>query len=130
MLMEIYTNQPEHHNFSQLEYSYKVPTDYVVEVEWHQVFWTCNTGQQTVDLGAYHGSFTHGFVWKRSGAWFYKALPKHIRPVKDSLLDIRRPVIERDEQPVARSVPVTYTWAHSKVAKYQLQGLQLGAILH
>ncbi|XP_066516233.1 double C2-like domain-containing protein beta isoform X2 [Hoplias malabaricus] len=53
-------------------------------------------------------------VWKRSGAWFYKALPKHIRPVKDPLSDIRRPVIEREEQPVVRSLPVIYTWAHSK----------------
>ncbi|XP_051552075.1 double C2-like domain-containing protein beta isoform X1 [Myxocyprinus asiaticus] len=55
-------------------------------------------------------------VWKRSGAWFYKALPKHIRPIKDSILDNRNPVIERGEQlPVARSAPITYTWAQSKV---------------
>ncbi|XP_026860040.2 rab effector Noc2 isoform X2 [Electrophorus electricus] len=54
-------------------------------------------------------------VWKRSGAWFYKALPRYIRPVKDSLSDIRRPVAAREEQPVARSLPATYTWAHSKV---------------
>uniref|UniRef100_A0AAR2K9B1 Double C2-like domains, beta n=1 Tax=Pygocentrus nattereri TaxID=42514 RepID=A0AAR2K9B1_PYGNA len=53
-------------------------------------------------------------VWKRSGAWFYKALPKHVRPVKDPLSHIRRPVVEREEQPAARNVPVTYTWAHSK----------------
>ncbi|MCI4394552.1 hypothetical protein PGIGA_G00170110 [Pangasianodon gigas] len=53
-------------------------------------------------------------VWKRSGAWFYKALPKYIHPEKDSFMD-RRPVIEREEQPVARSVPITYTWAHRKV---------------
>uniref|UniRef100_A0A8C1WUF7 Rabphilin 3A-like (without C2 domains) n=1 Tax=Cyprinus carpio TaxID=7962 RepID=A0A8C1WUF7_CYPCA len=31
-------------------------------------------------------------VWKRSGAWFYKALPKHIRPIKDSILDNRKQV--------------------------------------
>uniref|UniRef100_W5KJD8 Rabphilin 3A-like (without C2 domains) n=1 Tax=Astyanax mexicanus TaxID=7994 RepID=W5KJD8_ASTMX len=53
-------------------------------------------------------------VWKRSGAWFYKALPKHIRPVSDPLSHIRRPLLGREDQPVARSVPVTYTWAHSK----------------
>ncbi|XP_017211857.1 double C2-like domain-containing protein beta isoform X2 [Danio rerio] len=55
-------------------------------------------------------------VWKRSGAWFYKALPKHIRPIKDSILDNRKPVIERGEQlPVARSAPISYTWAQSRV---------------
>lgn len=55
-------------------------------------------------------------VWKRSGAWFYKALPKHIRPIKDSILDNRKSVIERGEQlPVARSAPISYTWAQSKV---------------
>ncbi|XP_059403214.1 double C2-like domain-containing protein beta isoform X1 [Carassius carassius] len=55
-------------------------------------------------------------VWKRSGAWFYKALPKHIRPIKDSILDNRMPVIERGEQlPVTRSAPISYTWAQSKV---------------
>uniref|UniRef100_A0A8C1WZI5 Uncharacterized protein n=1 Tax=Cyprinus carpio TaxID=7962 RepID=A0A8C1WZI5_CYPCA len=55
-------------------------------------------------------------VWKRSGAWFYKALPKHIRPIKDSILDNRMPVTERGEQlPVTRSAPISYTWAQSKV---------------
>uniref|UniRef100_A0A673GR30 Rabphilin 3A-like (without C2 domains) n=1 Tax=Sinocyclocheilus rhinocerous TaxID=307959 RepID=A0A673GR30_9TELE len=55
-------------------------------------------------------------VWKRSGAWFYKTLPKHIRPIKDSILDNRMPVIERGEQlPVTRSAPISYTWAQSKV---------------
>ncbi|XP_051964074.1 double C2-like domain-containing protein beta isoform X1 [Xyrauchen texanus] len=55
-------------------------------------------------------------VWKRSGAWFYKALPKHIRPIKDSILDNRKPEIERGEQlPVTRSAPITYTWTQSKV---------------
>ncbi|XP_060768418.1 double C2-like domain-containing protein beta isoform X1 [Neoarius graeffei] len=53
-------------------------------------------------------------VWKRSGAWFYKALPKYVHPQKDSFMD-RRPVMERAEQPMARSVPITYTWAHRKV---------------
>ncbi|KAL1274557.1 hypothetical protein QQF64_027371 [Cirrhinus molitorella] len=54
-------------------------------------------------------------VWKRSGAWFYKALPKHIRPIKDSILDNRKPVIERGEQlTVARSAPISYTWAQCK----------------
>ncbi|XP_058632322.1 rabphilin-3A isoform X2 [Onychostoma macrolepis] len=55
-------------------------------------------------------------VWKRSGAWFYKVLPKHIRPIKDSILDNRKPVIERGELlPVTRSAPISYTWAQSKV---------------
>ncbi|CAM4535669.1 unnamed protein product [Leuciscus chuanchicus] len=55
-------------------------------------------------------------VWKRSGAWFYKTLPKHIRPIKDSILDNRKSVLESGEQlPVARSAPVSYTWAQSKV---------------
>uniref|UniRef100_A0A673GR27 Double C2-like domains, beta n=1 Tax=Sinocyclocheilus rhinocerous TaxID=307959 RepID=A0A673GR27_9TELE len=63
-------------------------------------------------------------VWKRSGAWFYKTLPKHIRPIKDSILDNRMPVIERGEQlPVTRSAPISYTWAQSKGAKYGLNSL-------
>ncbi|XP_007245343.3 double C2-like domain-containing protein beta isoform X1 [Astyanax mexicanus] len=61
-------------------------------------------------------------VWKRSGAWFYKALPKHIRPVSDPLSHIRRPLLGREDQPVARSVPVTYTWAHSKVDSSESEG--------
>ncbi|XP_067263287.1 rab effector Noc2 isoform X2 [Chanodichthys erythropterus] len=62
-------------------------------------------------------------VWKRSGAWFYKALPKHIRPIKDSILDNRKSVIEREEQlPVARSAPVSYTWAQSKVCVSESDG--------
>ncbi|XP_052411687.1 double C2-like domain-containing protein beta isoform X3 [Carassius gibelio] len=62
-------------------------------------------------------------VWKRSGAWFYKALPKHIRPIKDSILDNRKPVIERGELlPVARSAPITYTWAQSKVNSSESDG--------
>ncbi|TSP36101.1 Double C2-like domain-containing protein beta [Bagarius yarrelli] len=53
-------------------------------------------------------------VWKRSGAWFYKSLPKYVHPEKVSFMD-RRPVIDREEQPVARSVPITYAWAARKV---------------
>ncbi|XP_046694758.1 double C2-like domain-containing protein beta isoform X1 [Silurus meridionalis] len=60
-------------------------------------------------------------VWKRSGAWFFKALPKFIHPEKDSFMD-RRPVIMREEQPVARSVPITYTWAHRKVDSSESDG--------
>ncbi|KAI5608384.1 double C2-like domain-containing protein beta isoform X2 [Silurus asotus] len=60
-------------------------------------------------------------VWKRSGAWFFKALPKFIHPEKDSFMD-RRPVIMKEEQPVARSVPVTYTWAHRKVDSSESDG--------
>ncbi|XP_062844616.1 double C2-like domain-containing protein beta isoform X1 [Trichomycterus rosablanca] len=58
-------------------------------------------------------------VWKRSGAWFYKALPKYIRPVKDPFID-RRPGTE--EQSVARSAPVNYSWAHSKVDSSESDG--------
>ncbi|XP_065140291.1 double C2-like domain-containing protein beta isoform X2 [Paramisgurnus dabryanus] len=62
-------------------------------------------------------------VWKRSGAWFYNALPKHVRPIKDSILDNRKPVMERaGELPVARSAPVTYTWAQNKVYSSESDG--------
>ncbi|XP_073716769.1 rab effector Noc2 isoform X6 [Misgurnus anguillicaudatus] len=62
-------------------------------------------------------------VWKRSGAWFYNALPKHVRPIKDSILDNRKPVMERaGELPVARSAPVTYTWAQKKVYSSESDG--------
>ncbi|KAK3508756.1 hypothetical protein QTP70_004235 [Hemibagrus guttatus] len=60
-------------------------------------------------------------MWKRSGAWFYKFLPKYIHPEKDSFMN-RRPVMEREEQPVARSVPITYTWAHRKVDSSESDG--------
>ncbi|KAM9440812.1 rabphilin-3A isoform 1-T4 [Clarias gariepinus] len=60
-------------------------------------------------------------VWKRSGAWFYKALPKYVHSEKDSFMG-RRPVTEREEQPVARSVPITYTWAHRKVDSSESDG--------
>lgn len=62
-------------------------------------------------------------VWKRSGAWFYNALPKHVRPIKDSILENRKPVMERaGELPVARSAPVTYTWAQNKVYSSESDG--------
>ncbi|XP_030648826.1 rab effector Noc2-like [Chanos chanos] len=63
-------------------------------------------------------------VWKRSGAWFYKALPKHVRPTKDAALDVRRPVVERTEQEVTRSEAAsrTYTWAHTKVISSESDG--------
>ncbi|KAA0716419.1 Rabphilin-3A Exophilin-1 [Triplophysa tibetana] len=57
----------------------------------------------------------HREVWKRSGAWFYKGLPKHILPIKDSVLDKRKPVMERAAMAVVRNAPMTYTWAQSKV---------------
>ncbi|KAK3527390.1 hypothetical protein QTP86_021899 [Hemibagrus guttatus] len=60
-------------------------------------------------------------MWKRSGAWFYKFLPKYIHPEKDSFMN-QRPVMEREEQPVARSVPITYTWAHRKVDSSESDG--------
>ncbi|KAI7813526.1 putative rab effector Noc2 [Triplophysa rosa] len=57
----------------------------------------------------------HREVWKQSGAWFYKGLPKHIHPIKDSVLVKRKPVMERAAMAVVRNAPMTYTWAQSKV---------------
>ncbi|XP_006640883.2 double C2-like domain-containing protein beta isoform X2 [Lepisosteus oculatus] len=58
-------------------------------------------------------------VWKRSGAWFYKALPKFVRPVKEAsrALETNPPVTERGVLQLSRSVPAgrTYSWARSKV---------------
>ncbi|XP_012677411.2 double C2-like domain-containing protein beta isoform X2 [Clupea harengus] len=56
-------------------------------------------------------------VWKRSGAWFYKALPKHVRPMKERAIESRMSTEERSDPKIARSLPVnfTYKWAQSKV---------------
>nr|XP_020664712.1 rab effector Noc2 [Pogona vitticeps] len=64
-------------------------------------------------------------VWKRSGAWFYKGLPKYILPLKNSSgsSSIRAPELHLRPHPV--EVPAldvkgvgssrTYTWARGRV---------------
>ncbi|XP_063060072.1 double C2-like domain-containing protein beta [Engraulis encrasicolus] len=55
-------------------------------------------------------------VWKRSGAWFYKALPKHVRPVKETPFECRMAAEGRCEPRIVSSVPNrTYTWTHGKL---------------
>ncbi|MBN3326006.1 RPH3L protein, partial [Atractosteus spatula] len=58
-------------------------------------------------------------VWKRSGAWFYKALPRFVRPVKEAsrALETNLPVTEPGVLQPSRSAPAgrTYSWARSKV---------------
>lgn len=57
-------------------------------------------------------------VWKRSGAWFYKFMPKYVYPGKEgpsgAPLGLRG--ANGGGQKMARSSTVsrTYTWAHSK----------------
>lgn len=55
-------------------------------------------------------------VWKRSGAWFYKALPKHVRPMKDRAFECRGQTEERNDPKIATGLQInrTYKWAHSK----------------
>ncbi|XP_035637669.1 double C2-like domain-containing protein beta isoform X3 [Oncorhynchus keta] len=61
----------------------------------------------------------HREVWKRSGAWFYKALPNYVRPGKEgqsgAFLGLQG--AQRGGQKMAKSSTVsqTYTWAYSKV---------------
>ncbi|KAL0994599.1 hypothetical protein UPYG_G00124650 [Umbra pygmaea] len=60
----------------------------------------------------------HREVWKRSGAWFYKALPKFVRPGKEgqswAALGVRG--TQKEGQKMSRSpISRTYAWAHSKV---------------
>ncbi|XP_064834993.1 double C2-like domain-containing protein beta isoform X2 [Oncorhynchus masou masou] len=61
----------------------------------------------------------HREVWKRSGAWFYKALPNYVRPGKEgqsgAFLGLQG--AHRGGQKMAKSSTVsqTYTWAYSKV---------------
>uniref|UniRef100_A0A673WZB0 Double C2-like domains, beta n=1 Tax=Salmo trutta TaxID=8032 RepID=A0A673WZB0_SALTR len=61
----------------------------------------------------------HREVWKRSGAWFYKALPNYVRPGKEgqsgAALGLQE--AQRGGQKMAKSSTVsqTYTWAYSKV---------------
>ncbi|KAM6970053.1 rab effector Noc2-like [Aplochiton taeniatus] len=59
-------------------------------------------------------------VWKRSGAWFYKAIPKHVRPQKEvaacATSSAPRAAAKIDGAKVSQTTPVsrTYTWANSK----------------
>lgn len=58
-------------------------------------------------------------VWKRSGAWFYKGLPKYILPLKtpgradDSHF---RPLPMEPTEPKPRSIETSriYTWARGR----------------
>ncbi|XP_066551635.1 double C2-like domain-containing protein beta [Amia ocellicauda] len=59
-------------------------------------------------------------VWKRSGAWFYKALPKFVRPLKERCRGAEtglRGAAQRGGTQTCRAVPPgrTYSWARSKV---------------
>ncbi|XP_020862634.1 rab effector Noc2 isoform X1 [Phascolarctos cinereus] len=59
-------------------------------------------------------------VWKRSGAWFYKALPKYILPLKipgqASEPHFRLPPIEPPmSDPRSIGIGRSYTWARGKV---------------
>ncbi|KAJ7996843.1 hypothetical protein DPEC_G00222730 [Dallia pectoralis] len=61
----------------------------------------------------------HREVWKRSGAWFYKALPKYVRPGKEgpswAAMGLRG--TQHVGQKMSRNPAVsrTYAWANSKV---------------
>ncbi|KAM4795901.1 rab effector Noc2 [Rhinophrynus dorsalis] len=60
-------------------------------------------------------------VWKRSGAWFYKGLPKYILPMKisskTSELHLRPSQPEPPTQDIrSNTVNRTYTWAKGRVA--------------
>uniref|UniRef100_A0A3P8YTR0 Rabphilin 3A-like (without C2 domains) n=2 Tax=Esox lucius TaxID=8010 RepID=A0A3P8YTR0_ESOLU len=61
----------------------------------------------------------HREVWKRSGAWFYKALPKYVRPGKEgpSWAAVGLRGTQKEGQKMSRSPTVsrTYAWANSKV---------------
>ncbi|KAG8451757.1 hypothetical protein GDO86_003812, partial [Hymenochirus boettgeri] len=57
-------------------------------------------------------------VWKRSGAWFYKGLPKYILPMKISNKTndlFLRPPPDHSMQTIKSSSNRTYTWAKGKV---------------
>ncbi|XP_009082672.1 PREDICTED: rab effector Noc2 [Acanthisitta chloris] len=59
-------------------------------------------------------------VWKRSGAWFYKGLPKYITPLKSSSKPIElhpQPWQNEPTMPEAESVGTSrsFTWARGKV---------------
>ncbi|KAM6048365.1 rab effector Noc2 isoform 2-T2 [Theristicus caerulescens] len=59
-------------------------------------------------------------VWKRSGAWFYKGLPKYITPLKSSSKSSELPLQPWQSEPAvpeAESVGTSrsFTWARGKV---------------
>ncbi|XP_042298769.1 rab effector Noc2 [Sceloporus undulatus] len=61
-------------------------------------------------------------VWKRSGAWFYKGLPKYILPLKNSCGSKAGELHPRPRHPEMPTLEVkgvstnrTYTWARGKV---------------
>uniref|UniRef100_A0A8C9TA28 Double C2 domain beta n=3 Tax=Scleropages formosus TaxID=113540 RepID=A0A8C9TA28_SCLFO len=58
-------------------------------------------------------------VWKRSGAWFYKAVPKYVWPMKEATQGLGPGLSagERGGLPVGSSASAgrTYSWARSKV---------------
>ncbi|XP_018419617.1 PREDICTED: rab effector Noc2 isoform X2 [Nanorana parkeri] len=60
-------------------------------------------------------------VWKRSGAWFYKGIPKHILPLKisnkTSEIQLRNAQTEPQMQELrTATMNRTYTWAKGRVA--------------
>ncbi|NXH79049.1 DOC2B protein, partial [Hydrobates tethys] len=69
-------------------------------------------------------------VWKRSGAWFYKGLPKYITPLKSSSKSSElpsQPLQNEPAMPEAESIGTSrsFTWARGKA--FQGLPLQLGA---
>ncbi|XP_063197598.1 rab effector Noc2 isoform X1 [Chroicocephalus ridibundus] len=59
-------------------------------------------------------------VWKRSGAWFYKGLPKYITPLKSSSKSSElhsQPWLSEPAMPEAESIGTSrsFTWARGKV---------------
>uniref|UniRef100_A0A8C0IIT2 Rab effector Noc2 n=1 Tax=Bubo bubo TaxID=30461 RepID=A0A8C0IIT2_BUBBB len=64
-------------------------------------------------------------VWKRSGAWFYKGLPKYITPLKSSSKPSElhsQPWQSEPAVPEAESVGTSrsFTWARGKVGRSKL----------
>lgn len=57
-------------------------------------------------------------VWKRSGAWFYKALPNYVRPGKEgqsgAALGLQGAQRGGQKMAMSSTVSQTYTWAYSK----------------
>ncbi|XP_014731985.1 PREDICTED: rab effector Noc2 isoform X2 [Sturnus vulgaris] len=59
-------------------------------------------------------------VWKRSGAWFYKGLPKYITPLKSSSssskpLELQPQPWQGEVEPQSVSSSHSFTWARGKV---------------
>nr|XP_008513001.1 PREDICTED: LOW QUALITY PROTEIN: rab effector Noc2-like [Equus przewalskii] len=59
-------------------------------------------------------------VWKRSGAWFYKGLPKYILPLKtsgraDDLHFQPLPLEPAEQEPRSTETSRVYTWARGRV---------------